>query len=182
MASNLKPVWAGSSMRLDPSNLPQVVSYGSHDDLGEVVLTVDRRGVRVRRLLERSLLPVTFVLPPNAFMGVAARAMEENGEVLVTLELMHVDPKLSVPLLVASNLDEVAADWRTWSEAYGLPMLLVEANGEVSKLEDAIGGINVEKRKRSAGSGSRRIRFLSKCKDTLGVRIVVDGLELTPKR
>jgi len=62
-----------------------------------------------------------------------------------------------------------------------LPMLLVEANGEVCKLEDAISGINVEKRKRS-GSGSRRIRFLSKCKDTLGVRIVVDGLELTPKR
>lgn len=182
MAHNLKPVWAGSTMRLDPSNLPQVVSYRSHDDLGEVVLTVDRRGVRVRRLLERSLLPVTFVLPPNAYQGVAARAMEEDGEVLVTLELMHVDPKLSVPLLVASNLDDVASDWRTWSELYGLPMLLVEANGEVSRLEDAINGVHVEKKKRRSATRSRRIRFLSKCKDTLGVRIVVDGLELTPKR
>lgn len=182
MASNPKPVWAGRMMRLDPSNLPQIISYRSHDDLGEVVLTVRRRGVRVRRLLEKSLLPVTFVLPPNAFMGVAARAIEENGEVLVTLELMHADPKLSVPLLVASDLGDVASDWRVWSEIYGLPMLLVEANGEVSRLEDAINGIAVRKEPRRR-NGARRIRFLSRKRgrQALGVRIVVDGEELTPK-
>jgi len=169
-------------MRLDPFRLPQIVSYASHDDLGEVMLTVDRRGVRMRRFLERSLLPVTFVLPPNAFKGVAARAMEEDGEVLVTLELMHSDPKLSVPLLVASDLDDVAADWRAWAEAYGLPMLLVESNGEVNRLEDTIGGIAVDqpKRRRKGNvAGGRRIRFLSKRKQgTLGMRIVIDGDEL----
>lgn len=169
-------------MRLDPLHLPQVVSYASHDDLGEVMLTVDRRGVRMRRFLERSLLPVTFVLPPSAFKGVAARAMEEDGEVLVTLELMHVDPRLSVPLLVASDLDDVAADWRAWSEAYGLPMLLVESNGEVNRLEDTIGGIAVDrpKRRRNGNVASRRrIRFLSRRKQgTLGMRIVIDGEEL----
>lgn len=182
MPSSPKPLWAGREMRLDPSHLPQVVSYSSHDDLGEVVLKVGRRGVRMRRFLERSLLPVTFVLPPNAFKGVAARAMEEDGEVLVTLELMHSDPKLSVPLLVASNLDDVAADWRAWAEAYGLPMLLVESNGEVAPLTDAINGINLDQphpRRKGSPISGRRIRFLSKRKKgCLGMRMVLEGEEI----
>lgn|SRR5690606_751715 len=186
MPSSPKPQWADRMLRIDPFRLPQVVSYSGLEELGDVTLTVDRRGVRMRRLLERSLLPVTFVLPPSAFMGVAARAMEEDGEVLVTLELMHSDPKLSVPLLVASNLDDVAADWRTWSEAYGLPMLLVEADGKVNRLEDTIGGISIDqpKRRRKGNPASgRRIRFLSKRKQgTLGMRIVIDGEELIARR
>ncbi|RUZ01020.1 hypothetical protein EN955_30540, partial [Mesorhizobium sp. M7A.F.Ca.CA.001.04.2.1] len=102
MNTGLKPVWAGRNMRLDPFRLPQVVSYATRDDYGDVTFTIDQRGAVIRRLLEMSGLPAIIVLPSNAFRGVAARAMEDpDGNVTVTLELLHNDPMLSVPLLVA---------------------------------------------------------------------------------
>ena len=182
MTTSPRPMWADREMRLDPSHLPQIISYTTHGDLGEVALSIDKRGVRMRRFLERSLLPVTFVLPPHAFRGVAARAIEEDGEVTVTLELLHSDPRLSVPLLVANDLDDVAADWRGWADAYQLPMLLVEANGEVSRLDGAIDHVaadHAQGHRRGSPLSGRRIRFLSKRKSgSLGMRLVLDGEEL----
>ncbi|MDZ5698859.1 DUF6101 family protein [Chelativorans sp. M5D2P16] len=183
MASGLKPVWAGRAMRLDPFHLPQAVSYASHDDFGEVTFTITQRGVRMRRLLDRSQLPVTFALPPNAFRGVAARAIEEEeGAVTVTLELLHKDPMLSVPLLVAGDLDDVAADWHAWAEAYRLPMLIVEADGVARTLDESIGHVKVEppkKRRQGQAVRRRRARFLARRRlGTLGLRLVVGGEEI----
>ena len=78
MNTGLKPVWAGRNMRLDPFRLPQVVSYATRDDYGDVTFTIDQRGAVIRRVLEMSGLPATVVLPANAFRGVAARAMEDG--------------------------------------------------------------------------------------------------------
>src|SRR6185436_12868052 len=128
MQTGLKPVWAGRNMRLDPFRLPQAVSYATRDEQGDVTFMIDQRGAVIRRVLERSGLPATIFLPARAFRGVAARAIEDSeGNVTVTLELLHNDPQLSVPLLVADDLDDIAADWRTWAEEYRLPMLLIEA-------------------------------------------------------
>ena len=183
MASGLKPVWAGRAMRLDPFRLPQVVSYASHDNYGEVTFTIGKRGVRMRRVLDKSQLPVTFALPPAAFRGVAARAIEdEDGQVTVTLELLHSDPMLSVPLLVAGDLDDVAADWRAWAEAYRLPMLLVEADGVARTLEESLGNVKTrqpQERRQGQTVRRRRPRFLARRRQgTLGVRLVIDGEEL----
>ena len=49
MNTGLKPVWAGRNMRLDPFRLPQMVSYATIDDFGDVNFTVERRGVVIRR-------------------------------------------------------------------------------------------------------------------------------------
>src|SRR5690606_5845575 len=107
---------------------------------GDVVFTISHRGAVIKRTLKNARLPVTIAIPACAFRGVAARAIEdETGDVSVTLELLHADDSLSVPLLVASDLDDVAADWRAWSEAYGLPMMLVEADGVARVLEETIG-------------------------------------------
>ena len=180
---HLKPVWAGCDLRLDPFRLPQAVSYAGRDDLGDVTFTVDRRGVSMRRILAGSRLPVSMALPARAFRGVAARAIEDgDGEVTVTLELLHADPMLSVPLLVAHDLDDVAADWRAWSDAYGLPMLLIEADGEARTLEESLGlvkkGPPVPRRKGKV-STQRRPRFLARRKaGDLGLRLVIDGQEI----
>ena len=41
-----------------------------------------------------------------------------------------LDDTVDVPLiLVAHDLCDIAADWRSWSEAYRIPMLMVEADG-----------------------------------------------------
>lgn len=183
MTSGLKPVWAGRAMRLDPFRLPQAVSYAGYDEFGEVNFTIDKRGVRMRRFLDRSQLPVTFALPPAAFRGVAARAIEEeDGVVTVTLELLHTDPMMSVPLLVAGDLDDVAADWRAWAEAYRLPMLLVEADGVARRLEETMGQVKAQppkERSRGRAVRRRRPRFLARRKQgKLGLHLVVNGEEI----
>jgi hypothetical protein len=183
MHTGLKPVWAGRTMRLDPFRLPQATSYASRDDLGDVTFTIDQRGATIRRTLERSGLPATIVLPARAFLGIAARAIEDSlGNVTVTLELMHNDPRLSVPLLVAEDLDDVAADWRAWADAYRLPMLLVEADGVARTLEESLGAVKTElarERRKGRATTARRPRFLARrrCGD-LGLRLVVGGEEI----
>ena len=64
MSTGLMPVWAGRNMRLDPFRLPQVVSYATRDDFGDVTFTIDHRGAVVRRILRMSssLLPLN-ILP-----------------------------------------------------------------------------------------------------------------------
>jgi hypothetical protein len=183
MNTGLKPVWAGRTMRLDPFRLPQIVSYATRDDYGDVTFTIDQRGAIVRRTLEMSGLPATIVLPANAFLGVAARALEDDeGNVTVTLELHHNDPMLSVPLLVADDLEDVAADWRAWAEAYRLPMLLVEADGVARTLEETLGAIRtapVKERRQGRAANARRPRFLARRKaGSLGLRLVIDGQEI----
>jgi len=183
MSTGLKPVWAGCNMRLDPFRLPQVVSYATRDDYGDVSFTVDQRGAIIRRMLEMSRIPVTVALPAKSFRGVAARAIEDgDGNVTVTLELMHEDPMLSVPLLVAHDLEDVAADWRAWADAYRLPMLLVEADGVARTLEESLGNVKVKPartRRQGRISTTRRPRFLARRKSgNLGLKLVVGGEEI----
>ena len=181
--TGLKPVWAGQELRLDPFRLPQVVTYAARDAQGDVTFSINHRGVVVNRLLEKAGLPVTLVMPARAFVGVAARAIEDNeGNVTVTLELMHSDQALSVPLLVAHDLDDVAADWRAWAEAYRLPMLLVESDGVARNLEESLGAVrkaDPKARRKRPTSMSRRPRFLARRKaGNLGLRLVIDGEEI----
>ncbi|MGE0279725.1 MAG: DUF6101 family protein [Rhizobiaceae bacterium] len=184
MSTGLKPVWAGQHMRLDPFRMPQMVSYATRDDEGDVTFTVDHRGAVIHRILEQSGLPVTVAIPARLFRGVAARAMEdETGMVTVTLELLHQDPMLSVPLLVANDLDDVAADWRAWAEAYGLPMMLIEADGIARTLEESVGAAikvaKAQQRRQGKASRQRRPRFLVRRKQgTLGLRLVINGAEI----
>jgi hypothetical protein len=179
----LKPVWAGQELRLDPFRLPQVVSYATRDAQGDVTFAIDHRRVVVKRVLEKSGLPATLVMPARAFAGVAARAIEDgDGNVTVTLELMHADPALSVPLLVAHDLDDVAADWRAWAEAYRLPMLLVESDGVARTLEESLGAVRQAEpkpRRKRPGSMRRRPRFLARRRTgDLGLRLVISGEEI----
>lgn len=187
MNTELKPIWAGSNMRLDPFRLPQAVSYATSDDFGDVSFTIEQRGATVRRILQMSGLPATVVLPANAFQGVAARAMEDaEGNVTVTLELLHRDPMLCVPLLVADNLEDVAADWRAWADAYRLPMLLIEADGIARTLEESLGeaikALPAQDRRKRRVTPARRPRFLMRRKPgNMGLRLVINGEEIVAR-
>lgn len=188
MNTGLMPVWAGRNMRLDPFRLPQMVSYATRDAYGDVTFTIDQRGAVIRRTLEMSGVPAIIALPANAFRGVAARAMEDpDGSVTVTLELLHGDPMLSVPLLVADDLYDVAADWRAWAEAYRLPMLLIEADGVARTLEESLGAaIKTQpprERRKGRVSTMRRPRFLARRQTgDLGLRLVVGGEEIIARQ
>ncbi len=179
----VKPTWAGATLRLDPARFPQQVTYALRETTGDVTITIDERGAVLRKILPSSGLPLSFALPARAFKGVAARAIDHgDGEVTVTLELHHEDPDLCIPLLVAHDLCDIAADWRGWSDAYGIPMLMVEADGVARPLEDHIGDVRIrstQPRRRHSYFAARRPRFLvRRTTGNLGVTMKISGKEI----
>ncbi|WP_206455461.1 DUF6101 family protein [Aurantimonas marina] len=181
-----KPEWANVPVRLDPAASDRRQTIEMVEDGELITYKVDRRGAVVHRRLEKSGLPVSIALPPRAFRGVAARAMEDgNGEVTVTLELHHSDPRCTVPLLVACDLYDVAADWRGWSELFNLPMLMIEADGALRTLEETLGHIRAAAPapRRRSPNRQRRPRFLARRKPGgLGMRMVVAGEEIIARQ
>ncbi|MBV2142508.1 hypothetical protein KUG47_03225 [Falsochrobactrum sp. TDYN1] len=178
-----KPEWAGRELRLDPFHFPQVVTYAADDGRTDITFTINERGAVIRQVLPSSGLPMSIALPINAFVGVTARAVEdEYGEITVTLELMHKDAQLSVPLLVAHDLTDVAADWRAWAQAFNLPMMLVEEDGIARPLYESTGPVRTgepQARRQGQEPRRRRPRFLARRKTgTLGVRMVIEGKEI----
>lgn len=183
--TSTRPIWAGAPVRLDPRDCDRHQSFSTTEDGEEVTYRVDRRGAVIRRTLPGCGLPISVALAPRVFRGVAARAMEtDQGEVTVTLELYHDDAKCTVPLLVASDLFDVAADWRGWSELFGLPMLMIEADGSVVTLEETVGQVRTAKpvSRRAAPHRQRRPRFLARRKPGLGMRMIVEGEEIIARR
>ncbi|MDX3925586.1 MAG: DUF6101 family protein [Shinella sp.] len=178
-----KPAWAGSTLRLDPKRFPQQVTYALRGHSGDVTITLDERGAVLRKILPASGLPLSIALPARAFKGVAARALDHgNGDVTVTLELHHDDPDLCIPLLVAHDLCDIAADWRSWAEAYRIPMLMVEADGVARPLEDHLGDVRTrpaKPRRRHSYFAERRPRFLvRRSTGKLGVQMKIQGSEI----
>ena len=162
----IMPAWAarGETHRVDPRN-----TAARGFVMGGASYRVNERGAVVTRA------GVSRPLPLSAFRGIAARAMEdEDGTVTVTLELMHADESLSVPVLVARDLYDVAADWRAWSKRAGLPMLMIEGDGSVEVLDaSASPGTDAphERRRRS----THRPRFLVRRRVGLGVAMRLGG-------
>lgn len=183
MHTGLKPVWAGHHFRLDPLRLPQSACYAGRDMAGEVTVTIDRRGAVVKRRLDMSGLQLSLALPKRVFRGVCARAIQDDrGRVTVTLELLHHDHNLSVPLLVSDDLDDIAADWRAWADIFCLPMMLIESDGIARKLDEMMGAMRLDEprdRRKGAVTAPRRPRFLARRRmGSLGLRLVIKGREI----
>ena len=127
--------------RLDPYAIPDRIAF-SHNDIH---YTLDRTGVSVKMNMPQSGLPLSFALPARSFKGVAARCVEhEDGSRTVSLELHHHDPALCIPVLVAGDLDDIAADWHSWSRLMRLPMLIIEADGMARPVRNELGAVMVE--------------------------------------
>lgn len=183
MNTVMKPAWAGATLRLDPSRFPHQITYALRETAGDVTITIDERGAILRKVLPSSGLPLSFALPARAFKGVAARAIDHgDGEVTVTLELHHEDPDLCIPLLVAHDLCDIAADWRGWADAFRIPMLMVEADGIARPLEEHLGDVKAratQPRRRHSYFAQRRPRFLvRRSTGSLGVAMKISGKEI----
>lgn len=184
MAQSAQPVWAGQEFRLDPTRLPQQVSYATRETGEAVEITVDRRGAVLKRAVESHDIPFNIALPNQAFRGVAARAMETGPESsLITLELLHEDESLCVPLRVGHELAEIAKDWQLWSELLSLPMMIVDNDGVARSLEDsartAVTMNEPHDRRHHSMFAERRPRFLARRRlGNLGVRLTVGGSEI----
>jgi hypothetical protein len=111
---------------------------------------------RERVVVRRSLagMRMALNLPVSAFKGVAIRVTMGEGDAAVTVVLEHKDPGLALPLFVSTEADEAFAEWRSWGNVLGLP-LLVEEDGALREPFARMGGVRLERvrprrRRRSA--------------------------------
>ena len=127
--------------RLDPYQISGRLCFVKDN----IRFTLDRSGVSVKLTLPKSGLPLSFGIPTSAFEGIAARAVENaDGSQTVSLELHHTDPDLCIKVLVADNLDDIAADWHSWSRLMKLPMIIVDADGLSQPVRDELGMVMLE--------------------------------------
>ena len=179
-ANTQLPAWASTPMRIDPYRLPHRIRFGS----GATQFNLDRNGAVMRSRLSCGL-DISMALPARCFEGVAARVIESaDGRLTVTLELKHRDPALSVPLLVACDLDDIAADWHAWSRVLQLPMLIVDAESLARPIATYLGKLMINpamaRRKRWL---KRRPFFLRRRKTgVIGKIEKISGEELVARR
>jgi hypothetical protein len=157
---------AGSSRayRLDPHALPARASGGA----AEVAFIIDRERAIVRRSLAAGRA-ATLAVPVSAYAGVAIRVEPSGdaGRVRLFVELLHKDPSLTLPLVVADEPEDVAADWQDWGRALNLPLLVIAQDGTVSAPLQKMGGIILaptKPRRRHSHFAARRPRFLTRRK------------------
>jgi hypothetical protein len=159
---------SGRTARLDPAQMPHRFASRSVTQAGRVDPTpldvyIDRQQVIVKRRLAG--LPLTLVQPVGVFLGVFAEVAPgaTPGTLSARIGLRHRDPAMSLELAASDKLEDLAADWCAWGEALGLPLLLVEPDGKVSRIEkpdeDAVAPM-APPRRRVAALTARRPRFL----------------------
>ncbi|MBS9477220.1 DUF6101 family protein [Ancylobacter radicis] len=88
--------------------------------------------------------PMKLRLALSAYQGLAVALLDPEGDDDgVAIVLVHADPALSVTLYSAPHIDDVVAEWRGWSTALGLPMLITEADGSRRPAYQMIGRLTV---------------------------------------
>lgn len=152
------PAMIGRAMRVDPADLPARYSVTTETGLPAAVYLDDSSVVVKRRL---SGLPLTLSVPIGAYEGVAVRiGVNEAGDLTASVELRHRDPGLTLPLAVTRDMEQAAEDWKAWSEALALPMLLIEADRVVPVPVLPPISLDNPAPRRRRGPIARRPRFL----------------------
>jgi len=144
MQSGGYPAGSGRTSRLDPHCLP--VRFAANDAAAdERVRHIELH--RERIVMRRSLngMRMALNMPVSAYSGIAIRMTPGEGELAgsVSVVLEHKDPSLALTLFVAAEADDAMAEWRTWGNVLGLP-LLVEDDGKLREPFARMGGVRVE--------------------------------------
>ena len=146
MRSGGCPAGSGRALRLDPHALP--LSFSASDATAdERVRHVElfRERVVMRRSLAGMRMAVN--MPVSAFTGVAIKVMAgESGKAAVAAVMLeHKDPGLTLPLFISSETDDAFAEWRSWANVLGLPLLVAAEDGTLSEPFARIGGVRIER-------------------------------------
>ena len=168
MAGVMSP---GSSraLRLDPYNLP--VRYAARDNGadGQVRnVELDRERIVLRR--EVRGISMKIGVRVAEFAGVTMRTLPPEGEepAAVAIMLEHRDNGLSVPLFVATESDDVMAQWKSWARVLGVPLLVADGDGALREPFRRIGRLAVgqpaPRRRRRAAIKWRRPSILMRRK------------------
>jgi len=154
-------------MRVDPTDLPARFRVPEQGPDARAAKRIDVEIDRVSVVMYREVggIPVRINVPLSDYRGIAIRfrVPEEGTEPEIVLELMHSDPALAVPLMIATDMDEIISDWRIWGRELGLPLLTVDEAGTTSVVAGRFGGVSTgrpARRRYYALIADRRPRFL----------------------
>jgi hypothetical protein len=161
-------------LRLDPFALPvcfPACDAGADGRMREVELHRER--VVMRRAVHGMRMAVG--VPVADFRGVALRIRPPEGSAagIVSVVLEHRDPGLSVPLVEASEADDVLAHWKAWGRVLGLPLLVAESDGALREPFPRLGGLEIRdpamrRRRRNAIKRRRPSIFLRRKRGRIG--------------
>lgn len=155
---------SGRQERLDPFALP--VSFATSDaSAGVRYIELHRERVVMRRSVAGVVMAVK--MPLSSYDGVALRLVSGAQGPTVEVTLEHKDPGLSLSLYEADHDEDALAEWRSWSEVLGLPMLVCDEDGpRVASAQ--LGAVRVAKprprRRRHSSLRRRRPLFLMRRK------------------
>lgn len=156
----------GSAGRIDPFALP--VRFAAPDaaaDGGVRRVTLEAERVVVDRTVRS--VPMRIAVPLSTFAGVAMRVApgDEQADDRVEVVLAHRDRAFDVTLHDGAADGDGLAEWRLWSRALGLPLLVEELDGRRSTPKRMIGLVEALRPRPRRGKSflkGRRTRFQQK--------------------
>ena len=158
-ASGLAGAKSGQERYVLPVRL---VNTSVGDPSGSAIsATIDYDTVAVRRPAGTTTASL------QSYRGVAVRMVPTDGQLAVVLEPNHPDPMLTVPISTAENPEDIAQEWRIWSQNLNLPMLLFEADGSITRPVNTLGQLDIahpKPRRMHSYFANRRPRFLARRK------------------
>ena len=168
MRSGGCPAGSSRALRLDPFALPaRFTANDAAADGRTRQVELHRERVVLRRAVGGIRMAVN--LPVSAYRGVAIRMLAPEGDApaAVAVVLEHRDPALALPLFVSPDGDEVAAEWRSWANVLGVPLLVAD-DEDVHEPFARMGGVRVgipgQRRRRRNAIKARRPSILMRRK------------------
>lgn len=160
---------SGRALRLDPFALPTRYAARDAGADGQVRhIELDRDRVVLRRAVRGIAMKVG--VPVHEFRGVSMRMLPPDGAepAAIAILLEHRDRGLSVPLCIAAEGCDAAAEWKSWSRVLGLPLLVEDGDGTLREPFARVGrlaaGTPAPRRRRRGAMRSRRPSILMRRK------------------
>ena len=108
------------------------------------IVELHRERVVMRRAVRG--IPMAVSVPVAAFRGIAIRIVkrEDKDSATIAVVLEHRDAGLSTELFASDDGDEILTEWQTWGRVLGLPLLVVERDGELHEPFQRLGAVRVD--------------------------------------
>lgn len=158
----------GTTKAPDPGSLPQTfeAALAAHPAAkwpqAKAIVHIGKGQTTIEKQMAGSDAVVT--ADNRDFEGVAAEVTPcpNTGAILARLILVHPDPSLSVVLKETTRPEDLAGDWQAWAVKLTLPMVVLDADGELKPIRAfrAQPSGHPEPRRRNASLTGRRPRFL----------------------
>ncbi|MEO1105051.1 MAG: DUF6101 family protein [Pseudomonadota bacterium] len=123
--------------------------------------------------------------PLTSYRGISATVAGAESEPLFRLTLEHDDPAHCVPLASGTDIAAVAREWQAWAKALSLPLIAVDADGDVHAELNALGVILAERpspRRKGSPLVGRRSPYARKRRGAPMMRTLKNAPVHTQKR